>query len=210
MTTRLIRVVVVDDQSLVREGIGRLLELSGRVEVAGEAADGEEAIEVVRRVRPDILLLDIRMPRLDGIGVLRRLGSEAPPTLVLTTFDEAEVSYQAILAGARGYLLKNVTSASLIAAIEALAAGGTYFQPAFGETARSRVAAAVSPPIASLTERETEVLRLMAAGHSNREIGVLLHMAEGTVKNHVSVILGKIGVRDRTRAVLAALERGLI
>ena len=209
MRSGLIRVVIADDQSLVREGIGRLLELSGRVEIAGEAADGEEAIAVVARARPDVLLLDIRMPRLDGGGVLRRLGSDAPPTLVLTTFDDAEVSYQAILAGARGYLLKNVTSASLLAAIEALAAGGTYFQPAFGETARNRVAAGFSRPT-PLTERETEVLRLMAAGHSNREIGALLHMAEGTVKNHVSVILGKIGVRDRTRAVLAALERGLI
>lgn len=206
----MIRVVVADDQSLVREGIVRLLELSGRVEVAGEAADGDEAVAVVLRVRPDVLLLDIRMPRLDGIGVLRRLAGDAPPTLVLTTFDDAEVSYQAILAGARGYLLKNVTSASLVAAIDALAAGGTYFQPAFGETARTRVAAAFTPPIAPLTDRETEVLRLMAAGHSNREIGELLHMAEGTVKNHVSVILGKIGVRDRTRAVLAALERALI
>ena len=136
MTSRLIRVVIADDQGLVREGIGRLLELSGRVEIAGEAADGEQAIEVVQRVRPDVLLLDIRMPRLDGIGVLRRLGHAAPPTLVLTTFDDPEISYQAILAGARGYLLKNVRSASLLEAIEALAAGGTYFQPAFGERAR--------------------------------------------------------------------------
>jgi DNA-binding NarL/FixJ family response regulator len=206
----LIRVAIAEDQSLVREGIRRLLELSGRVEVIGEAADGEEAVAMAQRVCPDVLLLDIRMPRLDGVGVLRRLGTDAPPALVLTTFDDVEVSYQAILAGARGYLLKNVTSASLVAAIEALAAGGTYFQPAFGQTARQRLAAASSEPIIPLTERETEVLRLLAAGHSNREIGALLHMAEGTVKNHVSVILGKLGVRDRTRAVLAALERGLI
>lgn len=206
----LIRVVIADDQSLVREGIRRLLEISGRVDVAGEAADGEQAVDVVRNVKPDVLLLDIRMPRLDGVGVLRRLGGDAPPTLVLTTFDDAAVSYDAIVAGARGYLLKNVTSASLVAAIETLAAGGTYFQPAFGETARQRVVTTIESAPMPLTERETEVLRLMAAGHSNREIGTLLHMAEGTVKNHVSVILGKIGVRDRTRAVLAALERGLI
>ena len=209
--SRLIRAVIADDQSLVREGIRRLLELSGRVDVVAETRDGEETIAVVARLRPDVLLLDIRMPLLDGIGVLRRLGNNAPPTLVLTTFDDAEVSYQAIVAGARGYLLKNVTSASLIAAIEALAAGGTYFQPAFGETARQRLAtAAPEDSLMPLTERETEVLRLMAAGHSNREIGTLLHLAEGTVKNHVSVILGKLAVRDRTRAVLAALERGLI
>jgi DNA-binding NarL/FixJ family response regulator len=207
----LIRVVIADDQSLVREGIRRLLELSNVVDVVGEAADGEEAVALVQQLRPDVLLLDVRMPRLDGIGVLRRLGNEAPATLILTTFDDAEVSFQAIVAGARGYLLKNVTSASLIAAIEALAAGGTYFQPAFGETTRQRLAAPSSDTsMMSLTERETEVLRLMAAGHSNREIGTLLHMAEGTVKNHVSVILGKLAVRDRTRAVLAALERGLI
>jgi len=205
-----IRVVIADDQGLVREGIQRLLELSGRVEVIGEAADGEAAVAVVQRTRPDVLLLDIRMPALDGVGVLRRLGSSAPPTLVLTTFDDPEISYQAIVAGARGYLLKNVRSASLLQAIEALAAGGTYFQPAFGETARQRLASPASEETASLTDRETEVLRLMAAGQSNREIGTMLHMAEGTVKNHVSSILGKIGVRDRTRAVLAALERGLI
>jgi DNA-binding NarL/FixJ family response regulator len=145
------------------------------------------------------------------VAVLRCLGADAPPTLVLTTFDDAEVSYQAILAGARGYLLKNVTSASLLAAIDALAAGGTYFQPAFGDAARQRLATASSDDaVAALTGRETEVLRLLAAGHSNREIGALLHMAEGTVKNHVSVILGKLGVRDRTRAVLTALERGVI
>lgn len=207
----MIRVVIADDQSLVREGIHRLLELSGRVDVVGEAMDGEEAVAVVQRARPDVLLLDIRMPALDGIGVLRRLGTAAPPTLVLTTFDDPEISYQAIVAGARGYLLKNVRSASLLEAIDALAAGGTYFQPAFGETARQRFApSAADEMAASLTDRETEVLRLMAAGQSNREIGTMLHMAEGTVKNHVSSILGKIGVRDRTRAVLAALERGLI
>jgi DNA-binding NarL/FixJ family response regulator len=205
-----IRVVIADDQGLVREGIQRLLELSGRVDVVGDAADGEEAVAVVERTRPDVLLLDIRMPALDGVGVLRRLGNGAPPTLVLTTFDDPEISYQAIVAGARGYLLKNVRSASLLQAIEALAAGGTYFQPAFGETARQRLASSSSEETAPLTDRETEVLRLMAAGQSNREIGTMLHMAEGTVKNHVSSILGKIGVRDRTRAVLAALERGLI
>lgn len=207
----MIRVVIADDQSLVREGIRRLLELSGRIDVVGEAADGEEAIALVRAAKPDVLLLDVRMPRLDGVGVLQQLREAAPPTLILTTFDDAEVSYQAIVAGARGYLLKNVTSASLLAAIEALAAGATYFQPAFGETARQRIAQAPADGVAAaLTDRETEVLRLMAAGHSNREIGTLLHMAEGTVKNHVSVILGKLCVRDRTRAVLVALERRLI
>ena len=220
----LIRVVIADDQSLVREGIRRLLELSGKVDVVGEAVDGIEALAVIEKTRPDVLLLVIRMPRLDGVGVLRRLGRDAPPTLVLTTFDDAEVSFQAIVAGARGYLLKNVTSASLVAAIEALAAGGTYFQPAFGETARARLTDAPHPRFAHLlpasrgegarqewlTEREIEVLRLLAAGNSNREIGTLLHLAEGTVKNHVSTILAKLGVRDRTRAVLAALERGFI
>ena len=206
----MIRVVIADDQSLVREGIHQLLELTGRVRVVGEAADGEQAIAFVERERPDVLLLDVRMPRLDGIGVLQRLGPSAPPTLVLTTFDDPESSYQCIVAGARGYLLKNVTAASLLAAIEALAAGGTYFQPAFGDATRQRLAKDGSAPPASLTEREIEVLRLMAAGHSNREIGTALHVAEGTVKNHVSSILSKIGVRDRTRAVLTALERGLI
>ena len=208
--SRLIRVVIADDQSLVCEGIHQLLELTGRVRVVGEAADGEQAIAVVEREQPDVLLLDVRMPHLDGIGVLRRLGPSAPPTLVLTTFDDPESSYECIVAGARGYLLKNVTSASLLAAIEALAAGGTYFQSAFGEATRQRLAKDDFEPPASLTEREIEVLRLMAGGHTNREIGSALRVAEGTVKNHVSSILSKIGVRDRTRAVLAALERGLI
>jgi len=204
------RVVIVDDQTLVREGIRRLLELSGRVDVVGEAADGIEAIAVIERMRPDVILLDIRMPKLDGVGVLQRLGADGPPALVLTTFDDVDVSRQAILAGARGYLLKNVKSETLVAAIEAVANGGTWFQPSFGDAVREHLSSNATSDSEPLTPREREVLRLMAAGHSNREIGDALHLAEGTVKNHVSAILRKLDARDRTRAVLMAIERRLI
>jgi DNA-binding NarL/FixJ family response regulator len=209
----LIRVFIVDDQLLVRQGIRTLLELDGGIVVAGEASDGTEAIEHVLDANADVMLLDARMPRKSGVEVLRELGDRLPPTLILTTFDDSEVVLEGIRAGARGFMLKDVSYDQLIAGIRAVAAGGTVFQPAITERLLRAVEALRRPPAPSmerLTEREIEVVRLMSGGYSNREIAHALGTAEGTIKNHVSSILAKFGVRDRTRAVLKALETGLL
>lgn len=209
----MIRVFIVDDQLLVRQGIRTLLELDGGIVVAGEASDGTEAIEHVLDANADVMLLDARMPRKSGVEVLRELGDRLPPTLILTTFDDSEVVLEGIRAGARGFMLKDVSYDQLIAGIRAVAAGGTVFQPAITERLLRAVEALRRPPAPSmerLTEREIEVVRLMSGGYSNREIAHALGTAEGTIKNHVSSILAKFGVRDRTRAVLKALETGLL
>jgi DNA-binding NarL/FixJ family response regulator len=212
-----IRVVLVDDQTLVRRGIRSLLELAGDITIAAEAADGEEALTVIRRERPDVVLLDVRMPKKNGLDVLRELRDEvgAPPVILLTTFDDDEVLLEGVKAGARGYLLKDVSLEQLTDAIRAVVAGGTLIRPAVTERVLRglehvrRDFDALSPPD-PLTKREVEILRLMAGGYSNREIADALGTAEGTVKNHASSILSKLGVRDRTRAVLKALELGYI
>ena len=213
----MIRVVLVDDQTLVRRGIRSLLELAGDIEIVAEAADGEEGVATILRERPDVVLLDVRMPRKDGLEVLRELqGARAlPPTVLLTTFDDDEVLLEAVKAGARGYLLKDVSLEQLTDAIRSVAGGGTMIRPALTERVLRglehvrRDFDALDPPD-PLTKREVEILRLMAGGYSNREIADALGTAEGTVKNHASSILSKLGVRDRTRAVLKALERGYI
>jgi DNA-binding NarL/FixJ family response regulator len=211
----MIRVFIADDQMLIRQGIRTLLEMDGNISVVGEAADGAEAVAALQSMPVDVLLLDIRMPGSDGIEVLRTLaaGGALPPTLILTTFDDSDVVLDGIRAGARGFLLKDVSYQQLVAAIRAVASGATVFQPAVterllraGRTARIDTDA----PREQLTGREAEVVRLMAGGYSNREIAEALGTAEGTVKNHVSSILAKFGVRDRTRAVLKALETGLL
>jgi DNA-binding NarL/FixJ family response regulator len=206
-----IRVFIADDQLLVRQGIRTLLEMDPGIEVVGEAGDGSEVIEAVPRTAVDVLLLDVRMPRKTGIEVLRELAERLPPTLILTTFDDADVVLDGIRAGARGFMLKDVSYDQLIAAIRAVASGGTVFQPAVTERLL-RFAEKVHRPFLTehLTDREIEVVRLMSGGYSNREIAHALGTAEGTIKNHVSSILGKFGVRDRTRAVLKALESGLL
>jgi len=206
-----IRVFIADDQLLVRQGIRRLLELDRELEIAGEAEDGAQTIERVAEARPDVLLLDVRMPRKSGIDVLRELSASEtlPPTLILTTFEDGDVVLEGIRAGARGFMLKDVSYEQLISAIRAVAAGETVFQPAVTQ----RLLRAVprnSERTEELTEREREVVRLMAGGYSNKEIAHALGTAEGTIKNHVSSILGKLGARDRTRAVLKALESGLL
>jgi DNA-binding NarL/FixJ family response regulator len=211
----MIRVFIADDQLLVRQGIRKLLELDPSVEIAGEAGDGNETMERVPEAHPDVLLLDIRMPKCSGIDVLHRLGSMnmLPPTLILTTFDDTNVVLEGIRAGARGFLLKDVSYDQLINAIRAIAAGATVFQPAITERllrASSRVQVEALTPSERLTDRELEVVRLMSGGYSNKEIAHALGTAEGTIKNHVSSILAKLGVRDRTRAVLKALESGLL
>lgn len=213
----MIRVCLVEDQTLVREGIRSLLALSSEIKIVGEAGDGDEAIQVIARTRPDVVLLDMKLPRRSGLEVLRELSQrqQLPPTLILTTFDDDEIVLSGIREGARGFLLKDVTLKQLIEAIRTLDSGGTLFQPGLTERVARGVketAAAIPAldPMDPLTEREIEVLRLVAAGYSNQEIAAALGVAEGTLKNHVSSILSKMGVRDRTRAALKAIERGLI
>lgn len=215
----MIRVGLVDDQTLVRAGIRALLSLVPDVEVAFEAEDGAGALRALEAAagRPDVVLLDLRMPGLDGIGVLRALRNAGclPPTIVLTTFDDDALMLEAIRWGARGFLLKDISLERLAEAIRTVAAGGTLLQPAITERllraalgAGTGFDSSVAPE--PLTEREIEVLRLMTGGFSNREIADSLGVAEGTAKNHISNILAKLGVRDRTRAVLKALELGLV
>ena len=211
----MIRVLIADDQMLIRQGIRTLLEMDQGISVVGEAADGAETIEKVLAVSVDVLLLDIRMPCRDGIEVLRVLSKREalPATLILTTFDDSDVVLDGIRAGARGFLLKDVSYQQLLAAIRAVAGGATVFQPAVTERllrAGSAVRIEAEAPREQLTAREAEVVRLMAGGYSNREIARALGTAEGTIKNHISSILAKFGARDRTRAVLKALETGLL
>ncbi|MFI7078460.1 response regulator [Micromonospora sp. NPDC049903] len=211
------RVVVVDDQTLIRQGIRGLLEVAD-IDVVGEADDGRAALAVVAETTPDVILLDLRMPRFDGIWTLERLRAAEVeiPVLVLTTFDDDELVLAALRAGARGYLLKDVTLDQLTRAIRTLADGGTLIAPSITDRMLRAIRSGPSPagphagPVPGLTEREQEVLRLVAQGYSNREIAEVLFLAEGTVKNHVSTILTKLGARDRTNAVLRALHEGLL
>jgi DNA-binding NarL/FixJ family response regulator len=213
----MIRVVLVDDQQLIRQGVRSLLGLTGDISVIAEASDGDDGIAVIRRERPDVVLLDLRMPKSDGVAVLKALQADAvlPPTIILTTFDDDVALLEAVRAGAKGYLLKDVSLEQLTAAIRDVAAGGTVIRPMVTERVMRglehvrREFDSLSPPD-PLTRREVEILRLMAGGYSNREIASALGTAEGTVKNHASSILSKLGVRDRTRAVLKALELGYI
>lgn len=213
----MIRVCIVEDQTIVRQGLCSLLSLTKDIEVAAEASDGSEALTVIPQTKPDVVLLDLRMPKLDGLGVLSALGQRGllPPTLVLTTFDDHDLVLRALGLGARGFLLKDVTLDQLSEAIRTLASGGTLIKPAVTERivrGIDRFAAAFEsdPHPDSLTDRERQVLRMMAGGFSNREIADALGVAEGTVKNHISKVLSKLGVRDRTRAVLKGIELGLI
>lgn len=213
----MIRVFLVEDQAIVRQGLRSLLDLVDDIDVVGEAADGEEAVAEIPKAAPDVVLLDLRMPKLDGLGVLERLSGEdrLPPTLILTTFDDDSSLFEGIRAGAKGFLLKDVSLDQLANAIRTLASGGTMIQPAVTDRVLKGLGGmrpefdSLDPPD-PLTERETEILRLMAGGYSNREIARAFELAEGTVKNHISSILSKLGVRDRTRAVLRAVELGFI
>ena len=210
----MIRVFIVEDHAIVREGISNLLELSEDVEVVGAAASAEEALAALPSARPDVLLLDMKLPKLSGVELMRQLRASAglPPTLILTTFEDDDLLLDGLRAGAKGYLLKDVSLPQLLAAIREIAAGGTYINPAVTDRvlrAAGRTSPAHDASATGLTERETHVLRLLAGGYSNREIAMALEVSEGTVKNHVSSILAKLGVRDRTRAVLKGLESGL-
>jgi DNA-binding NarL/FixJ family response regulator len=207
-----IRVCLVEDQTLVREGLRALLALNPDIQVVGEASDGIEGLEVIEREQPDIVLLDLRMPRMDGLAVLKRIRT---PTLILTTFDDDQMLFEAVRAGAKGWLLKDVSLERLTMAIRTVAGGGTCIEPVITE----RIVRALDGSAASfesaplpepLTDREKTILRLLAGGYSNREISGLLKISDGTVKNHISNVLSKLGVRDRTRAVLRAIDLGLI
>lgn len=211
----MIRVCLVEDQALVREGIESLLALTPNIRAVAHAVDGTSAVDVILACQPDVVLLDLILPGLSGIEILHKLKSASrfPPVLVLTTFDDDSLALQAIKAGARGYMLKDVTLKQLTHGIEALAGGGTMMQPAITtkimrdmRSGKKSAARSSSP----LTRRETEILRLVASGFSNREIAAAYNIVEGTAKNHVSNILDKLEVRDRTRAVLKALEWGYL
>jgi DNA-binding NarL/FixJ family response regulator len=212
-----IRVLIAEDETLVRAGIRTLLERQDGMTVVAEATDGEEALARLG-YGIDVGLLDVRMPRRGGIEVLETLRTwpSPPACLLLTTFDDRDALLAGVRAGARGYLRKDVTIQTLARAIRVLAEGGTFFQPSLTEKLLrgvSRVARLAAPEpvfMDPLTARETEVMRLVAGGYSNREIGEALSAAEATVKVHVSSILSKLGVRDRVQAVLRALESGLI
>ncbi|WP_414830405.1 response regulator [Alteromonas sp. H39] len=213
----MIKVMLADDQALVRQGIESLLSLSENVTVVGQAANGAEVLERINTLQPDVLLLDIRMPVMDGIRTLKAL-SEAGcqiPVLMLTTFDDHDTVLDTLKAGAKGYLLKDVSLETLVTAIEELASGGSLIQPALTETlmkglSRQAPIDANDVLIEPISDKEKEVLRLMAAGLSNQEIASAMFKSVGTVKNQVSAILAKLAVRDRTRAVLKAIELGLL
>lgn len=211
----MIRVVLVDDQMLVRSGIRGLLDLTPDIRVVAEAADGAEAVAVIAQAEADVLLLDVRMPHCSGIELLRREQGRLPPTILLTTFDDDEALFDGMRAGARGFLLKDISLERLAEGIRSVAAGATLFRPALTERTRAAYEKPATAPsamslCAQLTSRETEILALMAAGFNNAEIAQALGPSEGTIKNHVSSILSKLGVRDRVRAVLRGLELGYI
>lgn len=212
-----IRVLLVDDQNLVRQGVRSLLELAEGIEVIGEASDGKQAIEVIPQMRPDVVLMDMRMPVMSGLEALQALAriNALPPTIILTTFDDDQLVLAGLKAGAKGYLLKDVSLQQLVGAIQAVHGGGSLVQPAVTQRLLSGLEHMRNDFVSldrpdPLTERETEILRLMAGGFSNKEIANSLGVAEGTIKNHVSNILSKLGVRDRTRAVLKAFELQLV
>lgn len=216
-----IKIILVDDQMLFREGLHTLLSVYDDIDVIGEASNGEEAIQLVHTHQPDIVLMDVRMPVLDGVAATRKLHEAYPDcrVIMLTTFDDDEYVFEGLRAGAAGYLLKDVPSQKLVEAIRAAAKGESFLQPSVAakvvaEFTRMSKDTVVSPTptplIEPLSNRELEILQLVATGASNREIATNLFIAEGTVKNHVTNILGKLGVRDRTQAALKAKDLGFI
>ena len=218
-----VRVLLVDDQPLFREALGVLLGARDGIEVVGEAGDGAEALRQVRALAPDVVLMDLRMPVLDGIAATRRLREEHPGVrvLALTTFDGDEEVFAALRAGAVGYLLKDTSGDRLAEAVLTAARGGSTLEPSVAAKVVARIAGladadhepaprGATPPAVPLSARELEVLRQVAAGRSNREIAAALYLSEGTVKNHVTSVLTKLDVRDRTQAALRAHALGLL
>lgn len=218
----MIRVLLVDDQSLFREGLNTLLSLSEDIDVVGEANNGQEALAQTAALRPHVVLMDLRMPVLDGAAATRQLREQFPAVrvIVLTTFDDDEHIFEGLRAGAAGYLLKDVSSEKLVEAIRITARGDSFLQPSVtakviaGLTRTGTPEKAQTPNAQSLaeplSEREREILAVLSEGASNKEIAAQLFITEGTVKNHITNILGKLGVRDRTQAALKARELNLI
>jgi DNA-binding NarL/FixJ family response regulator len=209
-----IKVLIADDQALVRTGFRKILESEPELEVVGEAGDGGEAVEAALLLRPDVVLMDIRMPRLDGLEATRRLAGKTR-VLVLTTFDVNEYVYEALRAGASGFLLKDAPADQLVTAIRVVAAGEALLAPSvtrrlIEEFARRPLANARPAALEALSPRELEVLRLVARGLSNAEIATELYVGDSTVKTHVSRILQKLSLRDRVQAVVLAYESGLL
>jgi DNA-binding NarL/FixJ family response regulator len=214
----MIRLALVDDQAIVRAGLARILSPTDGFEVVAECADGLQAVEELPDVRPDVILMDIRMPRLDGIAATRQLRdtTEGSPVLVLTTFGEDEVLWGAIEAGAAGFVLKDSSAEDLTAAVRAVAGGGAWFDPAVAPRVLDLYRRAIAPAARDaarldlLTDREHDVLRLMARGASNAEIAATLYVAEATVKTHVGSIFSKLDVRDRAAAIVFAYDHGVV
>ncbi len=210
-----IKVALVDDQQLVRQGIASLLALSNDISVIWQAEDGEQALNYLSNptnefVTPDVLLLDIRMPKMNGIELVKQLRAQgnSQAVLMLTTFDDSELFMQSLQAGANGFLLKDVSLTKLVNAIQTLANGGFVAEPVVMKQFNQGLTS--TAPLETLSNKESQILKLLAGGFSNKEIASSIFLAEGTVKNHVSNILAKLNTRDRTRAVLIAIQNGLI
>jgi DNA-binding NarL/FixJ family response regulator len=206
VTKELIRVMVVDDHHVVRQGLVALLSVVDGLEVVAQAADGVEAITQFRKHRPDVTLMDLRLPRMGGVDVIQRLRMETPAArfIVLTTYDGDEDIFRALQAGAKAYLLKGMTSEELIATIHAVHAGKSHIPPAIAEKLAERMGTE------ELTPREFDVLEQIVMGKSNKEIATELAISEATVKTHINSLLGKLGVTDRTQAATAAIQRGIV
>jgi len=227
-----IRVLLVDDQALIREGLAIILEAQSDIKVVGQAADGREAIDLARRLQPDVILMDIKMPRLDGIQATRRIKEDLPttPIIILTTYADDELVFEGIRAGASGYLLKDITRDQLAEAVRGAVRGEAQIDPAVASQvlkefqrmanllrrsapptpAPTEEVSEDLPPMEALTPREETILRLLTEGLTNAGIAARLHLSEGTVKNHVSEILSKLHANDRTHAVVLAIKRGLL
>jgi DNA-binding NarL/FixJ family response regulator len=220
-----IRVLLVDDQEIVRQGLATILAYTPGIDVAGQAGDGQEAVALACDLQPDVVLMDLKMPRLGGIPATRLICSQLPDThvIILTTYDTDDLVFEGIKAGARGYLLKDTSGEALVEAIRGVMRGESQLDPAvarkvlgeFQRLAAEPLPPAPKPPpeellIEPLTPREEEVLHLLVEGLSNREIGARLHLTEGTVKNYVSAIIAKLQANDRTHAVVTALRHGLV
>jgi DNA-binding NarL/FixJ family response regulator len=206
MTNEKIRVLVVEDHNVVRQGLVALLNVAERIEVVGEAADGAEAVAQFRRHKPDVTLIDLRLPRMSGVDVIQRVRMESPQArfIVLTTYDGDEDIYRALKAGAKAYLLKGMTSEELISAIHVVHSGKSHIPPVIAEKLAERMGAE------ELTPREFDVLEQIVHGKSNKEIATELDVSEATVKTHINSLLGQLGVTDRTQAATAAIQRGIV
>jgi DNA-binding NarL/FixJ family response regulator len=212
------RVLLADDQSMVRAGFRMILESEPDIEVVGEAADGDQAAAATRRLRPDVVMMDIQMPGCDGLAATRRITADADGrsrVIILTTFERDEYVFEALQAGASGFLLKNAPPEQLVEAVRVVASGDALLAPSvtrrvIEEFARRPVEAPVRARLESLTQREREVLVLLARGKSNSELAAELFVSEGTIKTHVSSVLSKLGLRDRVQAVVLAYESGLV